>query len=58
MRDLDLFSDYFFRDLLELYDWVNKNEVEGKKHFHFLPRFECQELIWNKVPLYYKPEQV
>lgn len=43
---LQLFSDYFFRDILELYDWVQPSfsrPSDTKDHvhrmFHFFPRF-------------------
>ena len=39
-RDVSHFGDYFFRDLLELYDWVDKNKKNGIPFFHFIPRFE------------------
>ena len=39
-EELSNFANYFFRDLLELYDWVEKNQKNGKPFFHFMPRFE------------------
>jgi ribonuclease-3 len=48
LEDLDMFSDFFFRDTLELYDWINgSGQTEAKmpkgksqKFFYFMPRFE------------------
>ncbi|XP_039263749.2 ribonuclease 3-like [Styela clava] len=46
IRGLQLFSDYFFRDILELYDWVDipkscpeETNTEVHRKFHFFPRF-------------------
>ena len=33
LRELRLFHNYFFRELLELVDW------ETSERFHFMPRF-------------------
>lgn len=57
---MDLFADFFFKDTLELYDWLNglipdapsvKTELGGsdensssQKFFYFLPRFESRGL--------------
>ena len=42
ITDLELFSDYFFNDTLEMYDWVSKNQVDGDAFFYFMPRFEYE----------------
>ena len=48
LEDLDMFSDFFFKDTLELYDWikgggpadVDLQVGKSQKFFYFLPRFE------------------
>ncbi|CAG5111732.1 Oidioi.mRNA.OKI2018_I69.chr2.g6007.t2.cds [Oikopleura dioica] len=57
LADLELFSDFFFKDTLELYDWIegltpsNDPSVKiepgssfSQKFFYFLPRFESRGL--------------
>ena len=39
MRSLDLVTDYVFEEILELYDLKWKEEGEGCRRFHFMPRF-------------------
>nr|CAB3243454.1 ribonuclease 3 [Phallusia mammillata] len=46
MRGLDLFHDYLFREILELYDWESRDprfeistESENSRKFRFFPRF-------------------
>lgn len=46
VKGLKVFSDFFFRDVLELYDWVEKDasspldtDSEIFRKFHFFPRF-------------------
>ncbi|XP_028394785.1 ribonuclease 3-like isoform X2 [Dendronephthya gigantea] len=42
IRDLDLFSNFLFKDILEMHDWKIEMDKESEEHcslFHFLPRF-------------------
>lgn len=39
IQELDMFSDYLFTEILELYDFDHGDTADGCRRFHFMPRF-------------------